>query len=72
MITYHRSDSLSDAALSLTKYQSKTQFNKVYQSKPQAALNKYSVAVAWADQGKPDYSLALANRQDVTMIFLLQ
>jgi len=28
----------------------------------QAALNKYSVAVAFADQGKPDYSLALANR----------
>ena len=55
VITYHRSDSLSDAALSLTKYQ----------SKPQAALNKYSVAVAWADQGKPDYSLALANRWDV-------
>ena len=28
----------------------------------QGALNKYSVAVAFADQGKPDYSLALANR----------
>ena len=25
-------------------------------------MNKYSVAVAFADQGKPDYSLALANR----------
>ena len=55
LITYIGSDSLSDAALSLKKYQSKRQ----------AALNKYSVAVAWADQGKPDYSLALANRQDV-------
>ena len=51
---YHRSDSLSVSSLKLS-----------YLSKSQAALNKYSVAVAWADQGKPDYSLALANRYDV-------
>ena len=34
-------------------------------------MNKYSVAVAFADQGKPDYSLALANRLVFTMTMIM-